>query len=287
LNQCDDCKNSLLCDSGCLPSILPLELVDRTMLERVGGKAANLGEIAGMGFEIPNGCVITIDVFDAALNAVSLPVGGKRYGFSFMNLHFPQDLYPHLKEWAERLAGPVAVRSSAVFEDSDQASYAGQLSSILNVEGFDQIVVAVEECWHSIFGQRVKTYSKLHNDGIDRLRMAVIVQEQVFPKAAGVMFTAHPITGNPEHTVIEAVSGIGNKLVDGVGTPNHWVIDRNSREVIESHIFNYVDVSEAELKALHDLGIKVQTLFGKPQDIEWALKDGKPLVLQCRPITSM
>ncbi|MEU4688966.1 PEP/pyruvate-binding domain-containing protein [Actinoplanes sp. NPDC023714] len=162
--------------------------------------------------------------------------------------------------------GTVAVRSSATLEDSSGASFAGQHDTVLGVTDIDGVVAAVEQCWASVRGGRAVAYREQH--GLGEPEMAVIVQRMVVAENAGVLFTADPISGCRTRMLVEAAAGPGSGVVDGTVE-----VDRYSPEVGT---------------ALHDLGSRVQDLFGAPQDVEWVVDADQQLwVLQSRPITTL
>jgi pyruvate, water dikinase len=203
----------------------------------------------------------------------------------------------------------VAVRSSGVSEDSETASFAGQQETYLNVSGSANVVRKVRDCWASFFSPRALFYRGTKGSLTDT-SMAVVVQEMVQADRSGVMFTVDPIQKRREYMVIEAVFGLGEGIVSGAITPDHLVIDRQNGSIVEEFVaFKATSVSwnsatgatceselpeektnarvldDADLSALCTLGLRLEEHFGKPQDVEWCIRDGQVFVLQSRPIT--
>lgn len=207
---------------------------------------------------------------------------------------------------------PVAVRSSANAEDLPGLSFAGQQETFLNVRGADSVVKAVHDCWASLWTARAIAYR--HEMGVpqDAVAMAVVVQQMVPAEAAGILFTANPATGDRLEMIINASFGLGEAVVGGQVTPDTYVFDREKMVVSETTIgpkeqqiiadgdqgTKLADVPEADrgkssladdaIKALTELAIKVEEHFdGHPQDIEWAIVNGRISLLQSRPITNL
>jgi len=215
--------------------------------------------------------------------------------------------------------GPVAVRSSATAEDLPHASFAGQQDTYLNVIGADAVLDAVRRCWASLWTDRAVAYRAA--DGIDHgaVRLAVVIQEMVQPEVAGVMFTANPVTGRRREAVIDAAPGLGEAVVSGAVNPDHFVVDTATGEITERRLgdklltvrslpgggVEHVEapsvnpaslagaaedacVTDAQVRALAELGDRVERHYGAPQDTEWAIDaDGVLWLTQSRPITTL
>ncbi len=206
---------------------------------------------------------------------------------------------------------PVAVRSSATAEDLPSASFAGQQDTYLNVVGAAAVVEAVRNCWASLWTDRAVSYRA--SRGIDpaAVALAVVVQRMVDATAAGVLFTANPLTGRRHQAVIDASPGLGEAVVSGAVNPDHFVVDPLTGRVLERRLGDkriavrpipgggtrtltlnngaatacLTDKQAAELAAL---GRQVEEYFGSPQDIEWAIAgDGRLWLTQSRPITTL
>lgn len=181
-----------------------------------------------------------------------------------------------------------AVRSSATAEDLPGLSFAGQQDSFLEVTGTDAILAAIVACWSSIWTARAIAYRDRNVIEHANVSIAVVVQRMVAAEASGVLFTANPHTGRRGETVIESVRGLGEALVSGRVVPDNQVLDTATGAVRSHHLTPAgPHLSPAELATLVALGRDVQTLQGAPQDIEWAIADGRPWLLQARAITSL
>lgn len=223
----------------------------------VGGKAASLGEMTKANFPVPLGFVITTE----AQGVINEDEIFKAF-----------DLLDSEK---------VAVRSSAVAEDSSQASWAGQLETYLNVSRED-LIYKIKDCWRSIKSERAQSYAARQNLLGEQLLVAVAVQKMVKSKTAGVMFTANPVTNDRKEIVIESIAGLGEALVQGLVTPDSFVVDKESLEI------KHNGSQDQKIKELAKIGKAIEDHFGNPQDIEWAIdKKGKIWILQSRPITTL
>ena len=183
----------------------------------------------------------------------------------------------------------VAVRSSAVSEDGHTASFAGQQESYLNVRGGDAVLRRVQECWASFFSPRALFY-RAQKAVLADTRMAVVVQEMVQADKSGVMFTVDPVRNRRDCMVIEGAPGLGDAIVSGEITPDHYVISREDGAVVEEFIPDDDRgrvLAEHELNALRALGLRLETVFGSPQDVEWCVRDGDLFLLQTRAITTL
>jgi len=240
--------------------LLSLDHAGAELAARVGNKAATLATLRRAGFEVPPGVVVPTDAFRGASD--DLPAAVRETLLSVPDLLG---------------AGPWAVRSSSTAEDDDEASFAGQFESFLNVET-DGLAEAVLRCWQSTLSNRVKTYAGERGPG----SMAVLIQPMIPAEAAGVAFTADPVSGK-HHTVIEAVAGLGERLVSGAANPERWIVA--SSGVIDPPAEKTVLTTE-QARAIGDLADRVEKHQGSPQDIEWAIADGLLWLLQARPITT-
>jgi phosphohistidine swiveling domain-containing protein len=233
---------------------------------RVAGcKAATLARLATRGFPVPPGVVVPADVLDRAIGR---------------NFEVPADtaadLIRAVRPWGD---APLAVRSSGVDEDSAVASYAGLLTTVLDVRGEAALIDAVRACWRSAFDPRVTTYA-----GAQPPRLAVLVQPMVAATAAGISFTADPVTGERNCVVIDAVAGIGERLGSGAATPDRWVV---RGDYVHQQSAAEAAIDERRARSVADLARRVEAELGGPQDIEWALVDDEVILLQARPITAL
>jgi pyruvate, water dikinase len=234
--------------------LIPLREADG----RCGTKAANLGRLLRAGFDVPAGFVIGDPTGDHGwerkLESALLDLG----------------------------SGPFAVRSSASGEDGGQASFAGQLDTVLGATTTAQVVQAVRRIARSSAGPEVTAYSARAGQAAGDV-VPVIVQVMVEPEAAGVLFTRHPVSG-ADLVVIEATGGLGDQVADGTVTPQAWTVDGGG---VTGPVRAEAPVlTRAQVLALGEVGRRIEATFGVPQDIEWAVAGGKVWVLQARPITA-
>ncbi len=232
-----------------------------------GRKAATLARLRSAGFPVPNGFVLTVDCVSR------IPASGGPV---------PADVRAALASALDAHGnGELAVRSSGVAEDLAGASFAGQYETVLGVRGLDGLVSAVSRCRASVSSERAIAYRA--DTGTGDAGMAVLVQDLVAADAAGVAFTANPVTGDVE-TLVSAVRGIGERLVSGEATPDEWVV-RDTEAVSFAATERAIDAEQARQVA--NLAQRVEEALGRPQDIEWALASGSLFLLQARPITAL
>jgi pyruvate,water dikinase len=262
--------------------ILNLKGVTRSETDLVGAKAANLGELAGAGFPVPEGFVLTTDAFDQFLADNGFDPGSSPGEVA--SADFPEEFASGVLEGVADIGDvPLAVRSSGTAEDLPDASFAGQYETVLGVRGADALLQAVAKCWSSAFSERVRAYRKAQGQQ-GAPRMAVLIQRLVEADAAGVAFTANPVTGVRSETVVSAVRGLGERLVSGQATPDEWVV-RGSEAICQQAPEEAIDAAQA--LAIAELARRVEGYFGHPQDIEWAIAGGKLYLLQARPVTAL
>ncbi|MEO3756937.1 PEP/pyruvate-binding domain-containing protein [Mycobacterium sp. B14F4] len=270
-----------------------------------GGKGANLAVMTRAGLPVPAGFVVTTSAYDEFVHAHCL--GGvidrelerlaadpgavdtvsDRLRRAFAEAGMPDALRAEISAAYQLLGAPaVAVRSSATAEDLPQASFAGQQNTVLNVEGAQALCDAVKRCWSSLWTVRALTYRARNDIGNRGLSVAVVVQEMVPADVAGVMFTADPLSGRRDRMVIEAAAGLGEAVVSGHVTPARWLVDTRGGPVPEA-VGGAGQLDRSLVDALTELGTRTADLFGVPQDIEWAVSNGRCWLLQSRPITSL
>lgn len=289
-----------------------------------GGKGANLGELIRQGFAVPTGFVVTTAAYAALLAESGVGAELERLLATFNDASQApgaqiRDLFTHAEipdavrteiaaAYAAMGGGPVAVRSSATAEDLPGAAFAGQQDTYLNVVGEEALLQAVLDCWASLWTDRAISYRQ--RQGIDQrqVSIAVVVQEMVQAETAGVMFSANPVTGERGEIVIDASAGLGEAVVSGLVTPEHYVLDSTGRvraftpgghqlsirslagggtEERAGTGTNRPALSDGHLEELARLALRSQGLFGRPQDMEWAVAHGRVYVLQSRPMTAL
>lgn len=252
-----------------------------------GGKGASLASMTQQDLPVPGGFSVAADVLENCVDVEKLRAFAQAQDHEAAvklvedTAVVPQEV---LDAYAELGGGKVAVRSSASAEDSEAASYAGQQETFLNVIGEDAVRKAVIDCWASFFSERALFY-RGEKGSLDDLRMAVVVQKMVDAEKAGVAFSNHPVTRRKDRMLIEAVYGLGEAVVSGEVTPDHYVVDRRGREKKSETPHGGVLGAE-ELAGLATLAVNLEKHYGKPQDIEWAIHGSDIFLLQSRPITA-
>ncbi|MDG4829822.1 phosphoenolpyruvate synthase [Solwaraspora sp. WMMD1047] len=284
-----------------------LSEVDRTRVAEVGGKGAQLGELSRIdGVRVPPGFCVTTGAFRRVL-AGTPALGDQVDRLSHLDVHdrpaievlsaeirrtiegaaVPGDVSAAISGALERLGGQAAyaVRSSATAEDLPTASFAGQHDSYLDVVGPAAVLRQVSRCWASLFTERAVTY-RLRN-GFDHraVQLAVVVQRMVSPRAAGVLFTADPVSGNRRIAAVEASFGLGEALVAGRVNPDTFRV-RDDEIVAAAVDPERPALTEEQVLRLVRLGRRIEAHFGHPQDIEWCLVDDDFQFVQSRPITT-
>jgi pyruvate,water dikinase len=256
-----------------------------------GGKGASLAVMCAQGLPVPPGFVIPANVLAASLDGERLLALAleQRYAEAQALVHQARPPCAAIVAAYERLCGalsPVAVRSSACAEDSEAASYAGQQETYLNVSGAEAVCQRVVDCWASFFSERALFY-RARKGSLRDLGMAVVVQKMLAPQKSGVLFTVDPVNRRRDRMIVEAVFGLGEQVVSGEVTPDHYVIDHAGNVRREQIVGAERVLAAQELRQLAELGSLLTQIFGRPQDIEWAIEDGRLYLLQSRPITTL
>ncbi|CAM3701606.1 PEP/pyruvate-binding domain-containing protein [Smaragdicoccus niigatensis] len=298
--------------------VVALDSLDAAALPLAGGKAANLGELLRAGFDVPGGFAVTTDAYSKVASGLDEVIGSSGGGdlagtarTALLAAAIPADVALAICSAYAELGDdiPVAVRSSATAEDLPTASFAGQQDTFLNVVGAENVLDAVRRCWSSLWTDRAVSYRETVGIDHSAVRLAVVVQQMVDAKVAGVLFTADPVTGRRTYSVIDASPGLGESVVSGAVNPDHFVVadggdivDRrlgDKKVVVRAlpgggtETVTGVGVTEPALddvtvRELALLGRQVEAHFGAPQDIEWALDgDGCLWLTQSRPITTL
>jgi phosphohistidine swiveling domain-containing protein len=250
-------------------------------VHRVGSKAANEAELLREGFRVPDAFVLTIDAYDHFLKVNH--IGADQKPEAILSASIPKVILEALHAGVAELGGnPVAVRSSAVAEDLPGASFAGQYETILNVRGEEALKAAVLQCWASAFSPHVIAYRD--TQGLPSTGVAVLVQKMITADVAGVAFSANPVSGDRDEVVVNAVRGLGERLVSGEASPDEWT-EKNGQVQCQRAPEGAIEAKK--VKVIAEMARLVESHFGRPQDIEWALADGNLYVLQARPITTL
>ncbi len=261
-----------------------------------GGKGASLARLRRAGFRVPPGFVITTTVFRGALTAAVRRLVSEAGPPDVENLEairrsfLSWDILPAHRRAIlrayRRLGGPVAVRSSMVGEDSEKASFAGQLDTVLDVTGDEEVLAAVRKCLASAFGSRLWAYVYEKNGAsTGNLAMAVVVQTMVRASVSGVAFSVDPMTCEP-CVVIEAVPGLGEPLVQGRSTPDRYRAGYQG-DLTVSFVSGPSLLGGEEVRELAATVRAIEARYGLPQDVEWALDPAGFHILQARPITTL
>jgi pyruvate,water dikinase len=252
-----------------------------------GGKGASLAAMTAAGLQVPPGFVIPSWTLERSIDAERLRElvrdGDHEEAMALVRAADPprEEIS---RAYADLGGGPVAVRSSASAEDSEAASYAGQQETYLNVVGTESVCRRVVDCWASFFSERAIFYRE-RKGSLDDLGVAVVVQQMVEPEKSGVLFTVDPVQRRRDRMLVEAIFGVGEQVVSGRVTPDHYVVDRGGDIKRERLVSGGVLTAE-DLVTLTELGRSLEDRFGCPQDIEWAIAGGQLYLLQSRPVTT-
>ena len=272
--------------------------INDTDLSRVGGKGLNLGKLTRAGFPVPKGFCVTTVAYRLSVQCLS-----EQNESSVKDLELSPELIAEIHTARDKLqTATVAVRSSATAEDLAESSFAGQQDTFLNVTS-DELLDALKACWASLWSERAIIYRQTQKIVDEGLAMAVIIQEMCEADVSGVLFTAAPFNENA--SIIESNWGLGESVVSGAITPDRFHVSRETSEVLERNVSTKYEMvtaagvsevssaqqdvpslTDAQLKALTQLGMRVETYYEQPMDIEWALTDGQFVLLQSRHITT-
>jgi pyruvate,water dikinase len=315
--------------------VVPFDRLPPDAVGVAGGKGASLGRMMRAGLAVPKGFVVSSDAFHRFLDrhaiahllrahtsgldvhdAAALDRAASGIQHCIETAELAGDLGAEIADAYGALGGGsaaarVAVRSSAVSEDGEAASFAGQQETFLNVQGEDDVLRRVRDCWASFFSARALFY-RAEKGALDDMRMAVVVQDMVNAEKSGVLFTVDPIEGRRDRMVIEAVFGLGEGIVSGLLTPDHYVLDRDTGSIVREFVPVQTTalvcdgaaggtmqvelaedagsrrvLSDDEIARVRDAGLRLESVFGGPQDVEWCISLGEVLLLQSRPITTL
>jgi len=312
-----------------LPKILiPLNSATADF-SKVGGKGDNLVKLVHKGFLVPDGFILPTSAYQefvldnhlgtfiskvlSHINSNSpdeLDQASQRIRKAFLENKIAEHHYQAIRQGWEWLgSGPVAVRSSATAEDLPGMSFAGQQDTFLNIIEEQTLIDSVVKCWSSLWTSRAIGYRNRNRLAHKDVSLAVIVQKMVQSQASGVLFTANPLTGLRNETVIDATLGLGEALVSGLVEPDNYVVDTTRSKItsrsigkkstlIQGQPEGGVKILSSETSSdqaipdkiiieLAQIGERIESLYDFPQDIEWAWAEGQIHILQTRPITSL
>ncbi len=314
--------------------VMNFSRITREDVAIVGGKGANLGEMYRSGFPVPNGFCITAEAYRAMIkendlerkirqtlegldvsDSRKLDRAAAKVKSLIVRARIPdamaqEIIRSYLQLKPGRKLSLVAVRSSATAEDLPEASFAGQQATFLNIQGEANVIQAVREAWASLFEPRAIFYRQTKGFDHFKVALAIPVQLMVQSEVSGIMFTINPVTNDKRRVVIEAVWGLGEMIVQGAYTPDHYEVDKESMEIY-SKVVNRQDkqlikvggknketgvdirkqekvkLTDDQIVTLADWGKKLQQHYMFPQDSEWAMEDNKIYIVQTRPITTI
>lgn len=300
---------------------------------RYGGKAVNTAQLHRFGFPVPKGFSISAEFYDtftkepeiaALIQKLDATDDLEVIMSSAMELEAKAQVYSipsALREMVrsalrelEHRVGPsecgYAVRSSATVEDGNSLSFAGQAETYLCVMSETDLMDAIRDVWTSVLTTRAVLYLQGKKVPLNQVKMSVIIQQMIPSDVAGVMFTANVVSKDKSQVMIDSTWGLGEPLVAGKITPDTFVVDKESRTIIESrvgikksmmiaeksgaqivdvepHLQEQPSLSEDTLNRIVDAGIAIERKMGTPQDIEWCFRGNDLVILQSRPITTL
>jgi len=323
--------------------VIWFENLRKTAIPSVGGKNANLGEMINAGIPVPPGFAITAysykkfiektgistKIYEIIKETITNPNDPKQYEIASKKVReliestpMPKEIENAIKSAYEELCKRlnakdvfVAVRSSATAEDLPDASFAGQQETYLNVRGVNEVLGGTVKCWSSLFTPRAMFYRTEKGFAHEKVLISVGIQKMVNSRAAGVIFTINPVTGDPSQIVVEGNYGLGESVVSGAVTPDDFIVEKNTLKIIEKRIAKktvqylrdpstgktvHVDVpvekqeqpclNDEEIFKLAELAKRIGQHYGKAQDIEWAIDSDLSFpdnifIVQSRPET--
>ena len=309
--------------------------VSKKDIPLVGGKGANLGEMTNAGIPVPPGFIVTADAYSSFIQKTGLDSKIRQLlePLDVDNSKQLQDVSTKVKELVFKAPMPpeiaaairdayrkmgkglVAVRSSATAEDLPEASFAGQQRTFLNVQGEGEAISAVQGCWASLFEARALFYRVQNGFDHFKVRIAVPVQRMVQSEASGVLFTVEPATSDRSKITIEAVFGLGETIVSGDVTPDHYVVSKDGLKILTKEVNKQEwklvrnpkgagenanvkvvltpqeqarqKITDEDIITLARIGKQLEEHYQFPQDIEWAKEDDKIYIVQTRPVTAL
>ncbi|MCC2687046.1 MAG: ppsA, partial [Paenibacillaceae bacterium] len=311
--------------------VLSFQEMDKSQLWLVGGKGLNLGECSKIpGIQVPEGfCVTTAgyrkaiegnETFQALLDRLTKLQAEDRESIGeiagkirqlITSTEIPSDVAEEVTRFLSKFGKEhaYAVRSSATAEDLPHASFAGQQDTFLNIIGLEAILQHIRMCWASLFTDRAVIYRIQNGFGHHQIHLAVIVQRMVFPHAAGILFTADPVTSNRKVLSIDAGFGLGEALVSGIVSADTYKV--RDEQIVDKRVATKLKaiygrkeggtvtqpiapeqqttqvLTDDQILQLARLGRQIEAYFGCPQDIEWCLADNTIHIVQSRPITTL
>ncbi|AEY66180.1 phosphoenolpyruvate synthase [Clostridium sp. BNL1100] len=311
--------------------VIGFKEIDKTKLMVAGGKGTNLGELTKIeGIQVPEGFCISTDAFKRVIWGIP-EINNLLDELSILNAEdrdkigklsseirrvieetaIPDQIIEDITQFLSQYGAknPYAVRSSATSEDLPSASFAGQQDTYLNIIGIKSILNHISKCWASLFTERAVIYRIQNGFDHHKVCLAVVIQRMVFPQAAGIMFTADPVSSNRKVLSIDAGFGLGEALVSGLVNADNYkvssgkIIDKEiptknlaiyalkeggtRKQEIEPDMQNRQVLTDEQILQLESIGRKIEEHFGCPQDIEWCFENDSFYIVQSRPITTL
>lgn len=302
--------------------LLNLNEIKKQDISVAGGKGANLGEMIGAQIPVPSGFVVTAQAYDRYMQENHIDVSAIMANMDnaknaaaeirkrILQGTFPEDISRQLLASYHALGEKVrvAVRSSATAEDLEDASFAGQQETYLNVIGEDMLLEKTKECYASLWGERAVSYRQVQGYASQKVSLAVVIQQMVESDCAGVCFTQNP-AGNREDILINASYGLGEAVVSGLVSPDEYICSRDGllkktvigakehqiiydkqgtkTESVKNELRSRQVLDKLQIEELARLALGIETHYGQPMDIEWAFKDNVLYILQARCITTL
>lgn len=285
--------------------------IGSSFLNSVGGKGLRLAQLYNQGFAVPSGFCISTRSYEKYIKAnridlfinsqlsflkagkLSKSKVSKNIKEKMLTARMPNELMCSILTAYSQLqkteGNQVAVRSSAIAEDTDEASFAGQHDTFLCIEGEFALLSSIKKCWASLWSQRVIDYRVKNNFNHHEAAIAVVIQQMVPAEISGVLFTANPVSGNTEEIIINAARGLGEALVSGKANADNVTVNKNSLK-IKQYLNGNGSVeclNKKNIISLTKTAKKIEEQVGKPQDIEWAISKDKIYLLQARPVTTL
>src|SRR4030042_2953620 len=316
-----------------MPDIVWFSQVDKEDVPLVGGKGANLGELYKLGISIPNGFIITSQAYFENIkrsgtldrikgilydvdveNPVLLDSKAKACQAEIKKISLDNNLEQKIYDYYEKLSNGksvyVAVRSSATAEDLPEASFAGQQSTFLNICGKKKLKEAILNAWASLFEARAIFYRVQKQFDHFKVGIALPIQKIVQSEGSGIIFTIDPVTNNKERIIIESIFGLGELIVSGQITPDHYEVNKKNFKIVQKNIISQdkqlvrkdninkiiaiskpyrmtQKLKDDKIIELTKLGLKIEKHYFFPQDIEWAMENDKLYIVQTRPVTTI
>ncbi|MGC9060265.1 MAG: phosphoenolpyruvate synthase [Thermoplasmata archaeon] len=300
----------------------------------VGGKGANLGEMLKAGINVPPGFVITGDTYAEFIesaklmpeiekelaavdfeNTEQLTEACQRIRTKIESVKIPpkiaREILEHFRNFMHQKGVEfVAVRSSATAEDLPEASFAGQQDTYLYIQDEVEFINAVKKCWSSLFTPRATYYREKKGFKHTQVKLAVVVQKMVNASYSGVMFTSEPVSGEKK-CIIEAVYGIGEAIVGGKVTPDTYIVDTETMQILSKEIgeqkimivrgenggtvevgispeyMKLQKIPDEKIIEIAEIGKRIEEHYGKPMDVEWAMEEDEVFIVQARPVTTI